>query len=149
MSTYDNTNRGQIWRNTDKQQEKDRDFKGSINIEGVEYWLSGWVRKPNENPNAPAVRFSVQPKEQVHNQGYQQTQQVLQQTQQQAPRQQQRQQQQAPQQQQQQGYQQAPQQQQQPQPRQNANYTQQSTAAPQQEPGGFDGFDDLESDIPF
>jgi len=104
--SYDNTNRGQMWR-SEKQKENDRDFQGSINIEGVEYWLSGWSKKQGDNPNAPSVRFSVQAKEQAHNQGYQQAQQAIQ-PQQQAPQQHQ----QAPQ--QKQNYQQAPQQQQAP-----------------------------------
>jgi len=110
--SYDNTNKGAIWRNQNKNDNPNApDFKGTIDINGVEYWLSGWSKKQGDNPNAPSVKFSVQPKEQVHSQGYQQTQQVLQQPpqqhapQQQAPQQQQMQQQ--PQQ-----YQQAPQQQQ-------------------------------------
>lgn len=105
--SYDNTNRGQMWRNNDKQKDTDRDFQGSINIDGVEYWLSGWSRKQGDNPKSPSVRFSVQRKDQTHEQGYQNTQQVMQQ----APQQQQQQrpqQQRAPQQRQQQ--QQAPQQ---------------------------------------
>lgn len=84
MSNFDNTNRGQIWR-AEKQKETDRDFQGSINIEGVEYWLSGWSRKPTDNPKSPSVRFSVQAKEQTHNEGYQQAQQVMQNQQQSAP----------------------------------------------------------------
>jgi len=35
-----NTNLGALFRND----EKDRDYAGVINIEGAEYWLSGWVR---------------------------------------------------------------------------------------------------------
>lgn len=69
MSNFDNTNRGSIWGNKEKTKESQPDFKGSINIEGREYWLSGWRRKPNANPNAPAVSFSVEPKDK---QGYQQ-----------------------------------------------------------------------------
>jgi len=43
---YDNTNRGALFRNDEKDpnDEKDRDYAGVINIEGAEYWLSGWVR---------------------------------------------------------------------------------------------------------
>src|SRR5262249_60893968 len=43
---YDNTNRGALFRNEEKDpnDEKDRDYAGVINIEGAEYWLSGWVR---------------------------------------------------------------------------------------------------------
>ena len=104
--SYDNTNKGAMWRNNEKQQDNQPDFKGSINIEGVEYWLSGWSKKQGDNPNAPSVRFAYTPKQQAHDNGYQQAQQAMQQPQQQAPAQQQRQ---APQQQQYQ--QQAPQQQ--------------------------------------
>lgn len=98
MTQYDNTNKGAIWGNKDKQSDKHPDFKGSINIEGVEYWLSGWKRDPQGNPNAPAVKFSVQRKEDVHAQGMQQASQSFQQpAPQQAPQQQYQQQQPAPQ----------------------------------------------------
>jgi hypothetical protein len=39
---YDNTNSGFIGKNQNKTEEKHPDLKGSINIEGVEYWLSAW-----------------------------------------------------------------------------------------------------------
>src|SRR5262245_56304377 len=43
---YDNTNRGTLFRNDDKDpnNDKDRDYRGSLNIDGTEYWLSGYVR---------------------------------------------------------------------------------------------------------
>lgn len=63
MSEYDNTNRGAIWKNDDKQSEKHPDFKGSINIEGVEYWVSGWKRRAGASPKSPALSLSVQAKE--------------------------------------------------------------------------------------
>jgi len=64
MPEYDNTNRGQLWGNDKKETEKHPDFKGSININGEEFWLSGWKRGPNANPKAPALSLSVQKKEQ-------------------------------------------------------------------------------------
>ena len=70
--TYDNTNRGQIWGNKDKVKDTQPDYKGSINIDGREYWLSGWTRKPDANPKAPAMTFSVQPKDEAHQQGMEQ-----------------------------------------------------------------------------
>lgn len=63
MTQYDDTNRGQIWMNDKKETEKHPDFKGSINVEGVEYWVSAWKRKPDANPKAPALSFSIQKKE--------------------------------------------------------------------------------------
>lgn len=44
MTQYDNTNRGTLFTNDRKTTEKHPDLKGSINIEGKEYWLSGWFK---------------------------------------------------------------------------------------------------------
>jgi len=63
MTQYDNTNRGQIWGNDKKESERHPDFKGDINVGGKEYWLSAWKRKPDANPKAPALSFSVQAKD--------------------------------------------------------------------------------------
>lgn len=60
---YDNTNRGAIWRNKKKETDKHSDFIGTLNVEGVEYWVSGWKRKPDANENAPALSFSIKRKE--------------------------------------------------------------------------------------
>jgi len=73
---YDNTNRGSLWGNDKKESDRHPDFKGSINIEGKEYWLSGWKRKPDANPKAPALSLSVQSKDAVQQQGVQQAQQA-------------------------------------------------------------------------
>ena len=62
MSEYDNTNRGAIWKNENRQSEKHPQYKGSINVGGVEYWLSAWVGN-KDNPKAPALSLSVQAKE--------------------------------------------------------------------------------------
>ena len=43
--TFDNTNSGILSRNDRKEQPTHPDFKGSINIEGVDYWLSGWIKE--------------------------------------------------------------------------------------------------------
>lgn len=60
---YDNTNRGSIWKNDRKEKETQPDFKGSINVEGTEFWVSAWKRKEGGNPNAPALSFSVTKKD--------------------------------------------------------------------------------------
>lgn len=59
----DNTNRGAIWKNEDKEYETHPDFKGQLNVEGVEYWVSAWKRKPDANLKAPALSFSIKPKD--------------------------------------------------------------------------------------
>ena len=63
MTEYDNTNRGQIWMNDKKTTPNHPDFTGSLDVNGVEYWVSAWKRKPDANPKAPALSFSVKPKE--------------------------------------------------------------------------------------
>ena len=63
MTQYDDTNKGQIWKNDQKQTDSHPDFKGSLNVDGKEYWVSAWKRSPDANPKAPALRFSIQAKE--------------------------------------------------------------------------------------
>lgn len=45
---YDNTNSGIMYRNPRKEQDNHPDFAGTINIDGTEYWLSGWVKQAKE-----------------------------------------------------------------------------------------------------
>lgn len=66
MTTYDNTNRGMLARNDRKERDTHPDYNGSINIEGVEYWLSGWVREGREGTKFEGRKFfslSVQRKD--------------------------------------------------------------------------------------
>jgi hypothetical protein len=63
MAEYDNTNRGAIWKNDRKTKETQPDYTGSINIEGVDYYLNGWLPDENASKNAPKLKFSVAPKE--------------------------------------------------------------------------------------
>jgi hypothetical protein len=45
MSGYDNTNKGILGRNDRKTQDNHPDFSGSINVDGRDYWLSGWIKE--------------------------------------------------------------------------------------------------------
>jgi hypothetical protein len=60
MAEYDNTNRGTMSRNRRKELDTHPDFAGSINIEGVEYWLNGWVK---DGKNGKFFSLSVRPKD--------------------------------------------------------------------------------------
>ena len=44
MTTYDNNNRGSLFKNDKKTEERHPDLSGSINIEGTDYWISGWSK---------------------------------------------------------------------------------------------------------
>ena len=66
--SYDNTNSGMLARNDKKVTEKHPDFKGSKNVDGVDYWLSAWVREGKEGGKMEGRKFfslSVSPKEQA------------------------------------------------------------------------------------
>lgn len=59
---YDNTNRFTLSKNTNKREgKKDADYTGSVNVNGVEYWLNGWVQN---GKNGPFISGSIRPKEQ-------------------------------------------------------------------------------------
>lgn len=64
--SYDNTNTGMLAKNDRKQKETHPDYRGTINIEGVEYWLSGWLKTGKEGGKLAGQKFfslSVQPKD--------------------------------------------------------------------------------------
>jgi len=63
MAEFDKTNRGSIWRNEKKEKDTHPDFTGSLNVDGVEYWVSAWKRKEGAHAKAPALSFSIKPKE--------------------------------------------------------------------------------------
>jgi hypothetical protein len=59
---------GQLFRNTDKQTETDRDYKGEAHVEGFgEVWISGW-KKTTKNGD-PFLSLSIKPKEAVRKPG--------------------------------------------------------------------------------
>jgi hypothetical protein len=57
---YDNTNRWTLNKNDRKAQDNHPDYKGQINIDGVEYWLDGWIK---EGANGKFISGSIKPKE--------------------------------------------------------------------------------------
>ena len=63
---YDNTNSGILTRNDKGGNENRPDYRGSINVDGVEYWLSAWIKEGREGTKLAGQKYmslSVQPKE--------------------------------------------------------------------------------------
>jgi len=56
---YDNTNRGVLFKNDRKDTDNHPDYKGSININGEEFWLSSWLK---EGKTGKYMSLSVTPK---------------------------------------------------------------------------------------
>lgn len=57
----DKLNRGALWENRNKRTDAHPDLSGQINIEGVEYWISGWLKGDESSESAPVVSLSVRP----------------------------------------------------------------------------------------
>ena len=77
MTDFDNTNKGVLFVNKDRDSDSKPNAKGSINIDGKEYWLSAWTNT-DKNGNK-YQKLSVQPKEQAQQQGMSQAKQAYQQ----------------------------------------------------------------------
>ena len=66
MPQYDNTNSGLLAKNKRKEKDTHPDYSGSMNVGGVEYWLSGWLKTGKENSKLAGEKFfslSVRPKD--------------------------------------------------------------------------------------
>lgn len=67
MPEYDKTNTGILGRNERKTQDSHPDFAGSINVEGTDYWLNGWVKTRKDGSGrffSLSVKRKDAPKEQ-------------------------------------------------------------------------------------
>ena len=55
-----NNNEGAIWGNQKKQKDTHPDFTGNAVIDGVEYRVAAWKRRPDANPKAPSLKFKFE-----------------------------------------------------------------------------------------
>jgi len=60
MKKYNDTNRGALFKVTEKENPKHADYKGNINVNGQEFWLDAWV---NVSKNGMKyMSLSIKPK---------------------------------------------------------------------------------------
>lgn len=75
MSQYDNTNSGAIFPAREKKTEKHPDMTGSLNVEGVEYYVSGWTKVSQKGQKF--LSLSIKAKQEVAQNNVQKAQQVI------------------------------------------------------------------------
>lgn len=63
MADYDDTNRGALFKNDKKEKDTHPDYKGSINVDGTEYWVSSWIK--TSKSGGKFMSLSVTPKEEA------------------------------------------------------------------------------------
>lgn len=54
---YDNTNKGAIFQNDRKTEDKHPDRTGSINVDGVDYFIDGWLKETKPDANGKTKKF--------------------------------------------------------------------------------------------
>lgn len=52
MTTYDNTNRGSLFKNEKKDKPNSPDFGGKINVDGTNYFIDGWRYEARDGKKA-------------------------------------------------------------------------------------------------
>ena len=61
MSEYDNNNTGALFKNDRKETERHPDYNGSCEVNGVEMWMSAWIK--TSKGGKKFMSFSFNPKE--------------------------------------------------------------------------------------
>lgn len=58
---YDNTNRGVLFKNSRKEQDKHPDYRGNINVDGAEFWLDAWINESRKD-GSKFMSLRIKPK---------------------------------------------------------------------------------------
>jgi uncharacterized protein (DUF736 family) len=58
---HDNTNQGALFKNDKQGNERWPDYRGQINVNGTEYWISAWLK--SSKAGQKYMSLSVQPKQ--------------------------------------------------------------------------------------
>jgi len=58
MNQYDNTNSGALFKNDKREKDTHPHARGSVNIEGVEYWVSAWTKTSKSGQKFQSLSFT-------------------------------------------------------------------------------------------
>lgn len=58
---YDNTNSGALFKNERKETANQPDYRGNLNVNGQDFWISAWIK--TSRSNVKYMSLSVQPKD--------------------------------------------------------------------------------------
>ena len=64
---YDNTNKGALHKNDKGDNPNRPDYKGSLNVDGQEFWLSAWIRDKKDG-SGKFMSLKIEPKQQQQQQ---------------------------------------------------------------------------------
>lgn len=65
--SYDNTNSGALFKNKDKATEKHPDYRGNVNVEGTDYYISSWLK--TSKAGEKYMSLSITPKNENNTRG--------------------------------------------------------------------------------
>ena len=57
--SYDNTNKGAIWKNDNRERDTQPHFKGNLNVDGVEYYVSAWKREEGAHLTLAGIKVQT------------------------------------------------------------------------------------------
>jgi uncharacterized protein (DUF736 family) len=58
---YSNENRGSLFKNEKKTEDKHPDLGGTLNVDGTDYWISGWTKVSKGGQKF--ISLSIRPKQ--------------------------------------------------------------------------------------
>jgi hypothetical protein len=64
MKKFDNTNRGALFKEETRKTDSDPDYSGTINVNGTDYWLKGWIKTATKS-GKKFLSLSARPKQQA------------------------------------------------------------------------------------
>lgn len=54
---YDNKNTGVLFKNDNKTTARHPDYRGTLDVEGKTFWVSGWIKVAGANARNPGSKF--------------------------------------------------------------------------------------------